>query len=715
MAAQPPKPGQSKNRGDARSAVLASIDDALRPLTDARLITKTAATIVGQYMGVNRCAYADVEADQDTFNLSGDYNNGVDSIVGRYTFAQFGAECLRLMRADEPYIVNDSESDPRCVEVLASYRLTKIRSVICVPLHKEGRFVAAMAVHMAMPRVWTEAEVDLLLGVANRCWESIERTRIERTLREANDLLAALLATTSSMIAVIRPDMRFSMVNAAFRNGVRRIFGVEVDVGVDVIEATKTRPTDQGELVGWWQRALAGESLEPTTKLADAKGDVSVFEMRFFPLREADGRIIGAALVANDVTARHHEEQMQRALAEQRVAYERTGREEAERLGRMKDEFLATLSHELRTPLNAILGWAQLIRLQGDTSEDVASGLGVIERNARVQAQLVDDLLDMNRIVSGKLRIEPRTLDIARALFAAIDTMRPAAEAKGVTVESTNDVGHALSRGDPARLQQVFWNLLNNAIKFTPRGGTVRVAIRTVQSRYEITVSDTGVGIGRDFLPFVFERFRQADSSSTRSYGGLGLGLSIAKELVELHGGTIRVDSAGRGEGTTFTVRLPITSVDVGDDGEGLEQASETPLAAIADTRMLEGTSVLVVDDEPDASSLVKRVLEQVGADVTVAGSADEALSLWQRNRFDILVSDIGMPDRDGYDLIRALRALPREKASGAPAVALTAFARAEDRRRALVAGYNSHVPKPVEAAELVTVVASLAGKLPRS
>ncbi|HSI06352.1 MAG TPA: ATP-binding protein, partial [Myxococcota bacterium] len=511
----------------------------------------------------------------------GDYNDGVDSIVGRYTFAQFGAECLRLMRADEPYIVTDSESDPRCADVVASYRLTKIRSVICVPLHKSGRFVAAMAVHMATPRTWTEDEVELLLAVANRCWESIERTRIERT------------------------------------------------------------------------------------------------------------------------------------LAQERLAYERSRREEAERLGRMKDEFLATLSHELRTPLNAILGWTQLIKLQGAIPPAVESALAVVERNARVQAQLVEDLLDMNRIVAGKLRIEPRQINLSRSLQAAIDTVRPAAAARGVAIEHTAN-GSALSRGDPARLQQVFWNLLNNAIKFTPRDGVVRVVVDRVGSHLEVRFADTGVGIAHDFLPYVFERFRQADSSSTRSYGGLGLGLSIAKELVELHGGTIEVSSPGLGKGTTFTVRLPIAVVDAAgaaamtDDTVG--DGADLPIAT--QPNILAGAEVLVVDDEPDAGAVVKLVLENAGAMVTLASSADEALSALQKHRFTVVVSDIGMPGRDGYDFIRDMRALPAEKGAQTPAMALTAFARSDDRRRALTAGYQSHVPKPVEAAELVTVVASLAGKL---
>ncbi len=568
-------------RREQRYGVLLSIDDALRPLTDAPLITKTAATIVGKHMGVNRCAYADVEADQDTFNLSGDYNNGVDTIVGRYTFAQFGDECLRLMRADEPYIVTDSETDTRCERVRDSYRLTKIRAVICVPLHKAGRFVAAMAVHMAVPRVWSEDEIELLLAVANRCWESIERTRIERT------------------------------------------------------------------------------------------------------------------------------------LAQERLEYERSRREEAEHLGRMKDEFLATLSHELRTPLNAILGWTQLIRLQGGGSQDVADGLAVIERNARVQVQLIEDLLDMNRIVSGKLRIEPRQINVTRSLQAAMDTVRPAANVKGVTIELAAD-GAAVSRGDPARLQQVFWNLLHNAIKFTPRDGAVRVCLDRVDSHFEVRFSDTGIGIAPEFLPYVFERFRQADSSSTRSYGGLGLGLSIAKELVELHSGGIAVTSPGLGLGTTFVVRLPIAAVDMTSTGvmtdDTIDDGAVVP--QVIDPDILAGAEVLVVDDEPDAGAVVKQVLESAGARVTLASSADEGLSVLQKRRFAVVVSDIGMPVRDGYDFIRDVRALPTDRGSATPAMALTAFARSDDRRRALAAGYQSHVPKPVDAAELVTAVASLAGKL---
>jgi hypothetical protein len=379
----------------------------------------------------------------------------------------------------------------------------------------------------------------------------------------------------------------------------------------------------------------------------------------------------------------------------------------------MKDDFVATLSHELRTPLNAILGWAQILARSRDLSADVVDGLSVIERNARSQAQMIDDLLEMSRIISGKLRLDLQDTDLPKIVHAAIETVQLAADSRDIRIEKLIDPLPGIgTTGDPNRLQQVVWNLLSNAVKFTPKGGKIQVVLERVESHVELSVSDTGMGIKPEFLPHVFDRFRQADASAGRTHGGLGLGLSIVRNLVELHGGTVRAESLGEGQGSTFVVSLPVRVVSIDPRAPHLHpNAQATPLDC--ETLNLKGVRVLVVDDEPDARLLVKRLLEECECVVSAVGSGEEALQLSGTSGFDVLVSDIGMPNEDGYAFIRRWR--EQEAKAGrpkTPAVALTAYARAEDRRRAILAGYQAHIAKPVETGELLAVVASLAGRV---
>lgn len=420
-----------------------------------------------------------------------------------------------------------------------------------------------------------------------------------------------------------------------------------------------------------------------------------------------------AALISRRFDERRR--QLEREIAERRRAEEyreallvseRAARAEAERATRLKDEFVATLSHELRTPLNAIVGWASILRSDRRTAS-VAQGMEVIERNAKAQAQMIEDLLDMSRIVSGKLRIDLQLIDPTAVLKAAVASIRPSADLKEIALHAVIEpVGPIDS--DAGRLQQIIWNLLTNAIKFTPRNGTVRVGLRQIDGQVEIEVSDTGQGIRPEFLPYVFDRFRQADASTTRRHGGLGLGLSIVKSLVEMHRGSVEARSDGDGLGAAFTVRLPLARPQPGAlfKAERLGQPAELTL---------QGLRVLVVDDEPDARALARRVLEESGAHVVTVASALEALAVVGGDTVpSVVVSDIGMPDQDGYDLIRKMRALPGH-AGRVPAVALTALARAEDRQRALLEGYQTHVSKPVDPVELVAVIASVTDLTARS
>jgi PAS domain S-box-containing protein len=391
---------------------------------------------------------------------------------------------------------------------------------------------------------------------------------------------------------------------------------------------------------------------------------------------------------------------------------ERFARTAAERLSDMKDQFLANLSHELRTPLNAVLGWVQILRRGTKDAADLQRGLEAIERSARLQSQLIGDLLDTSRITSGKTRLDVQPLDPTAFIHAAIETLRPAAEAKGIRLLSLLDPLAGPVAGDPARLQQVMWNLLSNAIKFTPKGGQVQVTLARVNSHIEISVTDSGIGIRPEFVAHVFERFQQGDQSTTKAFGGLGLGLFIVKHLVELHGGTVRASSPGQDEGATFAIRLPLTAVRRLSQAEDrLHPQSPPPMMAPFDRVDLSGVKVLVVDDEQDARDLIERLLNECSADVRTAATAAEAIVFIEQDAPDLLISDIGMAAVDGYELLRMVRAGERTGARKIPAIALTAFARSEDRIRALRAGFVAHIAKPVEPSELLATVAAFTGR----
>jgi PAS domain S-box-containing protein len=404
----------------------------------------------------------------------------------------------------------------------------------------------------------------------------------------------------------------------------------------------------------------------------------------------------------------------ERKRAEERLAElldsERAARNEAERANRLKDEFLATLSHELRTPLNAVIGWARMLQSGRLDQDSAAHALEVIERNAWAQKQIIEDILDVSRVITGKLQLNLTPVDLVTIVDAALDAVRPAMEAKEIKIETFIDSSLRLVSGDPDRLQQVVWNVLSNAAKFTPAGGKVEIAVGQNNAHAEIKVKDTGPGIDPTFLPHVFERFRQADGSTTRTHGGLGLGLAIVRHLVELHGGTIGVHNRNDGPGAVFTIRLPLPSGEL--RAESLTTAASIFKELQPEPPGLQGLRILIVDDETDALDLISMELTQHGARVTGVTSAEEALRALSQETFDVLISDIGMPQMDGYDLIRQIRKQEDGTQKPIPAVALTAYARVQDRMRAILAGYSTHVAKPVEANELVTVVASLAGRL---
>ena len=434
---------------------------------------------------------------------------------------------------------------------------------------------------------------------------------------------------------------------------------------------------------------------------------------RISPLIDDDGRVIGTITVIEDVTervAREAELQAQVDARTQALAREKAAREEAEEANRLKDEFLATVSHELRTPLTAILGWSNMLlagRLEGEMHD---RALDIIHRNAQSQNQLISDLLDVSRIISGKLRLDLRTVELPAIIEAAVEATRPAADAKGIDLTAELDPRAGPINGDADRLQQVVWNLLTNAIKFTPEEGEIHVKLSSADSRVLITVRDSGAGIPEEFLPHIFDRFRQADPGANRIHGGMGLGLSIVRQLVELHGGTVKAESEGEGKGATFTVSLPFVNFNRGN-----ARAERVPLdtrhAEINCPPSLRGLRVLAVDDEADTREMIRAVLEHCKIEVITAASASEALEAIVQSRPDVLLSDLGMPGEDGYALIEKVRALPPERGGRIPAAALTAYVRGEDRVKVLRSGFQLHVSKPLEPNELVAVVANLANR----
>lgn len=578
-----------------------------------------------------------------------------------------------------------------------------------VPLVRDGALRDTYFTFTLDPTRDDDGNVNGFVVIAYELTEVVERRReaerISKQLLESERRCRALFESLDDGFCLMEMifdeartkavDYRFLECNEAFL----RHTGLPYPVGKTARELVPDLDESWFRLYG--NVALTGE---PHRFENNAPAMGRWFDV--FANRVGDPGLGHVGLVFKDVSQRKRIEEEKEEL----LRAEQAARQEAETANRLKDEFLATVSHELRTPLNAMLGWAALLRTGQVSSDKVSHALETIERNARSQSQLVEDLLDVSRILEGKLRLDIEPIELHPAVVAAIETVKPAADAKGIRVQVALSSG-GMVMGDSHRLQQVVWNLLSNAVKFTPKGGRVQVLLEHLESSVELTVADTGMGIRAEFLPHVFERFRQADGGSTRPQGGLGLGLSIVRNLVEMHGGTVTAHSEGPGLGARFVVRLPIAL------------ARSTSVASSPDFRAslqqrgyecppeLEGLEVLAVDDEPDSLDMLRGLLESCGARVRVASSVREAMAAFSREVPHILLSDIGMPEEDGFSLISQVRKLSIADGGDTPAVALTAYARTEDRTRCLLAGFSSHVPKPVEPIELVAVVASLAGR----
>ncbi len=540
---------------------------------------------------------------------------------------------------------------------------------------------------------------DEITGVVTSFIDIAERKQLDDVLRQSEAQRTALIDQSPIGMYLVDAELRFRQVNPK----ARPVFGDISDlIGRDFVEVIHVLwPHETADdIVARFRHTL--ETGEPYFVPGFAenrvdRGGREYYDWEIHRVSLPDSQY-GVVCYFTDISAHVFT-----------LVREQEARAEAENANRLKDEFLATLSHELRTPLTAIIGWSNILIAGGMKDADAARALETIYRNARAQNQLIDDLLEVSRIVTGKLRLDVQPVDLAAVIVAATDAARPAAEAKNIRLQTLLDSQASSVSGDPDRLQQVVWNLVSNAVKFTPKGGRVQIKLERVNSHIEITVADTGAGIKPEFLPYVFDRFRQSDATVTRKHGGLGLGLSIVRQLVELHGGTVRAESEGEGHGAIFIVSLPfiVTRRDT-PLMERVHPSTNLGNISFKCPPQLVGLRVLIVDDESDTRDLLRAVMERCGCEVTTLGSAAEALAALQQTNPDVLISDIGMPEEDGYTLIRKVRALPTDRGGRTPAIALTAYARAEDRVRALMAGFQVHVPKPVEPMELAAVVASL-------
>ncbi|MEP0925513.1 PAS domain S-box protein, partial [Leptolyngbya sp. ST-U4] len=733
------------HRAAELDAFRVSLADALRPLADPVEVQATATRVLGEYLNANRVAYFEVRGTD--YVVERDYVNGAAALVGGYPIDSFGPKLLAEYRAGHTVSVPDVETDANLSsDQRSTYAAIQIDAYIGIPLVKDGEFVAGLAVHTTEPRAWTEDEVALAEEVAERTWAAVERARAEaivaadlqdtQRLRELGarlviegdiqtlyqEILSTAIALTRADAGTVQifdesaQDLVLLATQGFERNMTKHFYRVNVSshtsCGIALKNGARTfvdfnvpQSEDPNGSMRLHVEAgyLSAQSTPLTTRAGRPIGMVSTHWHEQHPPNDRELQFLDLlARQAADLI-----EQRQTATErEQLLAREQAARAEADRANRIKDEFLAVLSHELRSPLNPILGWAKLLQNGKLDAAKTQQALQTIERNAQLQSELIEDLLDVSRILQGKLNLNISPINLAPLIQAAMETVRLAAEAKLIKVEASLEPEVGLISGDSTRLQQVIWNLLSNAVKFTPKGGQISIRLEGSDSYAHITVSDTGQGIAPDFLPYVFEYFRQADATTTRKFGGLGLGLAIVRHLVELHGGTVAVESAGVGKGATFTARLPFMPVQAipDHDSRSSEPSSD-----------LNGIQVLVVDDEADSREFVAFVLEQAGATVLTATTANEALTMLIQAKPTVLLSDIGMPDRDGYMLLQQVRALPPEQGGQVRAIALTAYAGDFNQQQALQAGFQQHLSKPIEPERLIQVVACLTQSAERS
>ncbi len=650
-----------------------------------------------------------LDASGETLELQA--SSGIkENLDGKYERIPVGKFMVgKIAERREPYLTNDV-ANGEDVGKQEWARRENINAFAGYPLIVADKLVGVMAIFSRT--LLSETVLEAMKAYANTIANAIERKQIEKSLRRSNQRFQLISRATNDTIW----DWNLQTNEVWWNDSVLTMFGYTPDQ----IEPTADwwyrhiHPEDRERIVTGIHEIIdhGGEKWSDEYRFQCADGSYRYIFDRGFAIHRDDKalRMLGAML---DVTDRKHIETEREFL----LVSEKSARAEAEEANRMKDEFLATLSHELRTPLSSILGWSRMLKENQVEGEQAKRAVEIIERNAKSQAQLIEDVLDVSRIISGKMRLEVRPIDLSSVIENAMDAVRPAAEAKNIRLQRVADTNVMIS-GDADRLQQIIWNLLSNAIKFTPKDGRVQVKTERVNSHVEVVVADNGMGIEPETLPFVFDRFRQSDSTMTRKHGGLGLGLAIVRHLVELHGGTVYAASEGLNTGATFTLTFPLVALrakEITFAANDQEITREHPTASrdvpFHCPEELKNLRVLVVDDEPDTRDMLLFILESCQANATGVASVDEALKTIARENFDVLISDIGMPERDGYELIKAVRRLAPDVGGRIPAIALTAYARVEDRLKALNSGFQMHIPKPVEPSELIAVVASLANR----
>lgn len=687
---------------EANFRLLADISEKTRTSENPEELLFAVSKAIGEHLLVRRCLFNEIDLTRDRETVHRDYCRGVSSVAGEHRISDYSPITSADMQAGKTVVNRDSKTDARTTENYAKiYEPNGERAYIAVPLLRDNRWVASLWVSTDEPRDWSGQEISLLETVAERTWTTIEKLRINHALRESEERYRSLFETMDEGFCICEMlfdaennpiDYRFLETNPAFE----RMTGLKQAEGKTARELLPNLEAHWFEVYG--KVASTGEAVRFT--------DGSEVMNRWFDVYAS--RIGGDdsrrfALLFTNITDRRRAERERERLLES----EQEARAIAEQANRAKDEFIALVSHELRSPLNAMLGWTRIMQKQQPDEETRTYALDVIVRNARAQSRLIEDLLDIARVGEKKLRLEMKPIELAPIINQAIEIIKPAAAAKNIRLSQMLDRAANFVLGDEDRLRQVLENLLSNAVKFTPDGGSVDARLESGDNRARIIISDTGQGFSPKFQPQMFERFKQADPSTTRRHGGLGIGLSLARDLVELHGGTISAESAGENKGATFTVSLPLRAIRPIQDISG-------KVRDMSSQGKLNGFWILAVDDEADAREIVSFMLQINGAKVTTANSAIEALDILKNadGRLpDVLLSDISMPNESGYALLEKIRALPEEHGGQIPAVALTAFNRPEDRQNAFDAGFQKHLGKPVEMDDLISAIIETAGK----
>ena len=680
---------------------LSALELRLRQRSDPAEMLWEAMQSLGEYLQADRCIWHEIDLEADRVIVEQDWHQpDLASVAGTYQISDFKTAQLKaISMAGQALVISDIANEPQTAPFVDNYGAVSIHALIDVPCLHEGRWVALLVVTSQAVRHWRPDEVSLLQEVVARLWPAIGHARAVQDLHESEERFRALADNIAQLAWMTDATGWIFWYNQRWFDYTGTTLEEMQGWGWHQVH----HPEHVDRVVAKFRHCMeTGEPWEDTFPLRGKDGSYRWFLSRAVPIRDKQGKVLRWCGTNTDITDRLNAE----AERERLLALEKAAREEAERANRVKDEFLAVLSHELRTPLNPIIGWAKLLRSNCLTPEKQLYALETIERNAKLQTQLIEDLLDVSGILQGKVSLNIVPVDLAGAIGSAIETVRLSAEVKSIQISTqfAPDLGSVL--GDAGRLQQVVWNLVSNAVKFTSPGGKIAVKLDRaaleedrLDTDAQITVTDTGKGIEPDFLPYVFDYFRQADSTFTRKFGGLGLGLAIVRHLVELHGGTVKADSPGEGQGATFTVRIPLMP---------LQPPTIPATPAPEESFNLSGIRVLAVDDDADARDLVVFLLEDCGACVTAVSNADDALAVLIQSVPDVLLSDIGMPDTDGYMLLRQVRALPPEQGGLVPAIALTAYAGEIDYRQALAAGFQRHLSKPLDPDKLVQAMLDL-------